>query len=314
MHLTPVDRLEIVVLMDNLADNLLESSELVIRPPISNNGWIHTTPLVAEHGLSLLITLFAGEKKQTVLLDAAWNGVGLANNMKRLGISPEAIETIVLSHGHIDHCGGLSWLLDQISHSVSVVAHPDAFIADRYLEWEGKFNLIAPDRQGVIDSGAQVIETKTPYISPDGLWGATGQIPRVTEFEKGLPNAYLERDGVKEVDQILDDQAIVISLKNKGLVMIAGCAHSGIINSIQYGQEITDLKSVFAVFGGFHLAGPTYEAVQDQTMAALRDIDPELIVPMHCTGFATIARMSREFPDQHVTSCVGSKFILGASE
>jgi len=299
--------------MDNMADYLLAASEHVVRPPLTKEGWIHRNPLLAEHALSLLISLFKDGNERTVLLDTGWSEAGLAHNMKHLGVSAEGIEVIVLSHGHIDHCGGLLWLLDQISHPVPVVAHPDTFVPVRYLEWEDKVNLIQPDKQAIIDKGSQLFEAKEPYFSHDGFWAATGQVPRVTEFERGLPNAYLERDGRKEVDNILDDQSIVISLKNKGLAVVTGCAHSGIINTIKYGQEITGLEHVYAVIGGFHLSGPKLEPIHDQTIDALRDIGPEIIIPMHCTGFTAIERMKGEFPEQHILSSVGSRFILGAS-
>lgn len=314
MELKPIDRVEITVLMDSMADYLLPASAHVVRPPLIKDGWIHRIPLFAEHGLSLLIRLFEDGNERNVLLDTAWSEAGLSHNIKHLGVNPEGIEIIVLSHGHIDHCGGLLWLLDQISHPVPVVAHPDAFVPVRYLEWEDKVNLIQPDKQAILNKGGELIEAKEPYFSTDGLWAATGQIPRVTDFERGVPNAYLERDGQKEADNILDDQAIVISLKERGLVVIAGCAHAGIINTIKYGQKITGLEHVHAVIGGFHLSGPMNEPIHDQTIDALRDIGPDIIVPMHCTGFTAIARMKEEFPEQHILSGVGAKFIIDASE
>jgi len=313
MNLVAVDRVEILVLMDSMADYLLAASEHVVRPPLIKDGWIHRNPLLAEHGLSLLIRLFRNGSSQTVLLDTGWSEIGLLHNMKHLRIDPESIKTIVLSHGHIDHCGGLLSLLDQINHTVLVVAHPDAFASVRYLEWENKVNLIQPDKQAILDKGGQLIESIEPYLSPDGLWAATGQIPRVTEFERGVPNAYLERDGHKERDDILDDQSIVISLKDTGLVVVAGCAHSGIINTIKYGKELTGLEHVHAVIGGFHLSGAMMEPIHDQTIDALHGIGPDILVPMHCTGFKAIARIKQEFPDQQILSGVGAKFILGAS-
>ena len=98
------------------------------------------------------------------------------------------------------------------------------------------------------------------------------------------------------------------------MVVIAGCAHAGIINTIKYGQKITGIEHVHAVIGGFHLSGPMNEPIHDQTIDALRDIGPDIIVPMHCTGFTAIARMKEEFPEQHILSGVGAKFILDASE
>jgi 7,8-dihydropterin-6-yl-methyl-4-(beta-D-ribofuranosyl)aminobenzene 5'-phosphate synthase len=309
-NLLPVDRVEILVLMDSMADYLLPASDHVVRPPLISQGHIHRTPLLAEHGLSLLIRLFANGSERTILLDAGWSEVGVPHNMKHLGVEPETIEAIVLSHGHIDHWGALLWVLDQISHPVPVVAHPHAFTPVRYLEWEDKVNLIQPDRQAILDRGGQLIESSKPYCSPDSLWASTGQVPRVTEFEKGVPNAYLEHEGRREVDNILDDQSIVVSVRSKGLVVMSGCAHAGIINTIKYGQKITGLEHVHAVIGGFHLSGSNMESVHDQTIEALRAIDPDVIVPMHCTGFTAMARIKEEFPERTLISGVGAKFVF----
>lgn len=314
MKLKPVDRVEVTVLMDNMADYLLPASERVVRPPLIKEGWMQRIPLFAEHGLSLMIRLYENGNERNVLLDTAWSEAGLSQNMKYLGVNPESIENIVLSHGHIDHCGGLLWLLEEISHPVPIVAHPDVFVPVRYLEWEDRVNMIQPDKQAILDKGGELIETKEAYFSTDGLWAATGQIPRLTEFERGVPDAYLERNGQKEKDDLLDDQSIVISLKERGLVVISGCAHAGIINTIKYCQEITGIEQVCAVMGGFHLSGPINEPIHDQTINALKDIGPDILVPMHCTGFKAIARMMREFPEQHILSGVGAKFILDASE
>ena len=313
MELVTVEKVEVTVLMDSMADYLLPASEHVVRPPLTKEGWIHRTPLLAEHGLSLLIRLHDKQSVHTVLLDTGWSETGLSHNMNHLGINPEDIEAIVLSHGHIDHTGGLLWLLEQISQPVSVVAHPDAFLPVRYLEWEEKVDLIQLDKRSIIEKGGKIVETTEPYLSPDGLWAATGQVPRVSEFEQGVPNAYLERDGRKEADEIRDDQAIVISLKDKGLIVVAGCAHAGIINTITYGKKITGLDHVHAVLGGFHLSGPAFESIHDQTIESLRTLNPDILVPMHCTGFTAIARMKQEFPEQQILSSVGSTFVFSAS-
>ena len=313
VNLIPVDRIEILVLMDSMADYLLPASEHVVRPPLISEGYIHRTPLLAEHGLSLLIRLSANGSKHTILMDAGWSEVGLSHNIKHLGVDTESIEVIVLSHGHIDHWGGLLGMLDQINHPIPIVAHPNAFVPVRYLDWENRVNLIQPDRQAILDRGGHLVESTAPYLSSNDLWAATGQIPRESEFEMGVPNAYLERDGQREADDILDDQSIVISLRDKGLVVVSGCAHAGIINTIRYCQKITGLEHIHAVVGGFHLSGAMNEPVQDPTIDAMQTIGPDIIVPMHCTGFEAIAKIKERLPENTLLSGVGAKFLFGSA-
>jgi 7,8-dihydropterin-6-yl-methyl-4-(beta-D-ribofuranosyl)aminobenzene 5'-phosphate synthase len=136
IDLIEIDRVEILVLMDSVADYLLQAAKNVVRPTLATQGHIHKIPLVAEHGLSILIRIFQNNRSQTVLFDTGWSGSGLIHNMKHLGVDPDSIDAIVLSHGHIDHCGGLIEVLDSISHPIPVVAHPDVFLPVRYLEWE----------------------------------------------------------------------------------------------------------------------------------------------------------------------------------
>jgi 7,8-dihydropterin-6-yl-methyl-4-(beta-D-ribofuranosyl)aminobenzene 5'-phosphate synthase len=310
VDLIPVDRVEILVLMDSMADYLLPASENVVRPPLAAQDHIHRIPLLAEHGLSLLIRLIIKESCQTILLDTGWSGSGLSHNIKLLDVDLESVDAIVLSHGHIDHCGGLIEVLDRISHPIPVIVHPDAFLSVRYLDWQERVNLIQLDRQDVIDKGGQLVESAAPFVSPDNFWATTGEVPRVSGFEKGLPNAYLERNGNQENDDILDDQSIVIRLKDRGLLIISGCAHAGIINTVKQCLKITAIDEVYAIIGGFHLAGNIEEKVREETLNAIEEIGPEVIIPMHCTGFDSIAKIRQRLPKNTYLSSVGTKFLL----
>jgi 7,8-dihydropterin-6-yl-methyl-4-(beta-D-ribofuranosyl)aminobenzene 5'-phosphate synthase len=138
----------------------------------------------------------------------------------------------------------------------------------------------------------------------------TGEVERATGFEKGLPNASLERDGKLEPDAIRDDQALVVNLKDKGLVVISGCAHSGIINTVLYAKKITGVDRIHAVLGGFHLSGPVVEPVIEETITEFKKIKPEVIIPMHCTGWEAIKRFSQAFPSSFILNSVGTKISL----
>ena len=138
----------------------------------------------------------------------------------------------------------------------------------------------------------------------------TGEVERTTGFEKGLPGALMEKDGEMEPDLIADDQALVMNLREKGLVVISGCSHSGIINTILYAQKVTGLGKIHAVLGGFHLTGPAFESIIEKTISELKNVAPEVVVPMHCTGWKAIQRFSQEFPSAFVLNSVGSKINL----
>ena len=135
-------------------------------------------------------------------------------------------------------------------------------------------------------------------------------VERTTSFEKGMPNALMEEDGELVFDPILDDQAIVMKLMGKGLVVISGCAHSGIVNTMMYAKKTTGEQKIHAVLGGFHLSGPFFEKIHDPTIEALKAMDPEVLMPMHCTGWKATQRFQKEFPESFVLNSVGSKVML----
>ena len=165
-------------------------------------------------------------------------------------------------------------------------------------------------RQDMESRGIEVIERRNPSLVAEGTIAVTGEIKRVTDFEKGLPNALVDRNGTLEHDDILDDQSLVIKLKGRGLVVIFGCSHAGIINTMLYAQKITGINTIHVVLGGFHLQGPTFEPIIEQTIAEFKTIKPEMSIPMHCTGWTAIKRFSEEFPSSFVLNSVGTRISL----
>ena len=308
--LQEADGVEIITIVDNYTDILLESTKMVKRSPLAAGEQISPAPL-AEHGLSLLIKVFRGSEEHTILFDAGWSELSVPFNLKLFGIDINEIEAIVLSHGHMDHIGALTYIVN-IKKSIPLVLHPDVFTAPRGLRLQdGRIvKLPALDKQSVIKAGADLIMTKSPHLLASGLVTSTGEIKRVTDFEKGIPNACLEQNGKIKHDSILDDQGIVIHVKGKGLIVISGCAHAGIINTIYHARNITRIGKVYAVLGGFHLSGPLFQSIIGRTIDELRKVDPEIIVPMHCTGWNAINEIAKEMPDRFVLNSVGTRFIL----
>lgn len=313
VSLKTVDRVEVTTLMDNYVDLLLPSTDVVVRPPLAREGKINSDTLLAEHGLSLLVTVFQGENKHTVLFDTGYTKVGVLHNITQLGINIEEIEAIALSHGHMDHTGTLYGVLDKIPHKVPLVLHPGIFRHPRYTRRPDGAKSIWPRtlvKDELNGKNVDIIESQTPVYLADDMIMVTGEVERTTSFEKGMPNALMEQNGELVQDPIIDDQAIVMKLKGKGLVVVSGCAHAGIVNTLMFAQKTLGEQRIHAVLGGFHLSGPFFEKIHDPTVEALKKIDPDVLMPMHCTGWKAIQRFQKEFPESFVLSSVGTKVML----
>jgi 7,8-dihydropterin-6-yl-methyl-4-(beta-D-ribofuranosyl)aminobenzene 5'-phosphate synthase len=313
VSLKSAERVEITTLIDNYVDLLLPSSEIVTRPPLAKGGNILADTLLAEHGLSLLVTVYNGGMKNTILFDTGYTKIGVPHNMEFLGVNSEAIEAVVISHGHMDHTGALYPILDKMPGRIPLVLHPGAFVYPRYTAAPDGSKRLWPRtlvRDDLKQKNVELVESKTPTLIADDRIMVTGEVERKTGFEKGMPNALLEKDGKFVHDPITDDQAIVVKLKDKGLVVISGCAHAGIVNTIMFAQKTTGEEKVHAVIGGFHLSGPFFEKIHDDTIRELKNMDPEVIVPMHCTGWKAVQRFQKEFSSRFVLNSVGSMITL----
>ncbi|MDH3881618.1 MAG: MBL fold metallo-hydrolase, partial [Desulfobacteraceae bacterium] len=225
----------------------------------------------------------------------------------------EEIEAIVLSHGHMDHTGTLHGILDKISHTIPLVLHPGIFLYPRYTRRPDGAKSIWPRtvvKNDLEGKNVDIIESETPVCLADDMIMVTGEVERTTPFEKGMPNALMEQNGELVHDPIVDDQSIAMNLKGKGLVVISGCAHAGIVNTLMFAQKTTGEQKIHAVLGGFHLSGPFFEKFHDPTVDELKKIDPDVLIPMHCTGWKAIQRFQKEFPESFVLNSVGSKVML----
>jgi 7,8-dihydropterin-6-yl-methyl-4-(beta-D-ribofuranosyl)aminobenzene 5'-phosphate synthase len=311
--LRQVDRVEVLTLMDNYVDVLLGNTEVVRRAEHSGGGEIFKDTLVGEHGLSLLVTLHEGPKKHTILFDTGYSAVGVPHNIEHLGLDLKEIEAIVLSHGHMDHLGSLNVLLEKMPKPMPVLVHPYAFKSPRYVTRKdgGKDRFpIMLDRREIEKRGGQIKETEGPTLICEDMIMVSGEVKRTIPFEKGMPHARVEKNGKLEKDPILDDQALFVHLKGEGLVVIGGCSHAGIINTVLYGKKLTGAQTVHAVLGGFHLSGPFFEPIIGDTIDALKEMAPKVVVPMHCTGWKAIKAFSEAFPSAFILNSVGSRFTL----
>jgi 7,8-dihydropterin-6-yl-methyl-4-(beta-D-ribofuranosyl)aminobenzene 5'-phosphate synthase len=156
---------------------------------------------------------------------------------------------------------------------------------------------------------ARYIRTKQPHLLSGDTILVTGEIPRKTDFEKGFPQHRVLVDGEWLPDPwILDDRALVIKVREKGLVLVSGCAHAGIINTALYSQKTAGLNKMYAIIGGFHLAGKEFECRIDQTVRELKLINPSILAPSHCTGWKAICKFAHAMPEAVVWNSVGNLY------
>jgi 7,8-dihydropterin-6-yl-methyl-4-(beta-D-ribofuranosyl)aminobenzene 5'-phosphate synthase len=315
MELRSVDRIQIVTLVDNYVDVLLESTDRVTRPPRTRDGKIMLNTLLGEHGLSLWVSVWLRDKKHTILFDTGFTGIALLHNAELLGLDLRDIEALVVSHFHMDHTGGLSRFLDSLGKPVPLVLHPDAFQYPRFVvAKDGKKEEFPRTlvRSELEARNLRIVESKSPVFLAEDTILVCGEVERSTDFERGMPNAYRETNGKVEQDPMHDDQGIIMHLQGKGLVVISGCSHAGIINTVYHARKITGEKKVYGVMGGFHLPWPAYKDKVEPTIQALAEMKPAVLVPMHCTGWQTIHRLAEAFPSAAILNSVGSKITLSA--
>lgn len=316
--LNVVDGVEII----SLADNTVDFSSTIKRKEVKQvRGWIrnrmgeewvkkHFRPPFAEHGFSMLIKVFSNESFHTILFDAGVSREGVVTNAKGMGLNLGEVECIVISHGHYDHFGGLVNVLKVIDKkNLPIIVHEDMFKTRGAVYPDGtvrKYRKLPPEDQV---APAKYLRTKQPYLLADDSILVTGEIPRETDFEKGYLRQRVFSDGKWQPDPwVWDDRAIVINVKRKGLVVISGCAHAGIVNTTLYAQQITGVAEVHAIMGGFHLAGKECEPRISPTVEALGKLRPNIVVPLHCTGWRGKYAIFEAMPRAFVWNSVGNLY------
>jgi len=303
--LAPVDAVRITILMDNVTDPLLFPSEQVerttwlhqlARPRMASAVTADGAPdaLIAQPGFSALVRVTTGGRERTILFDAGVTPTGVVENMRRLELTPKDVETIVLSHGHWDHVAGMEGIANELGRaSLPVLIHPE-FWRRRRLAFPGlePAELPVTSRSALEGAGFEIVEEKQPSFLLDGSVLVTGEVDRTTPFETGFAGHEAQVRGSWEPDPlILDDQALVMCLADRGLVVLTGCGHAGIINVVRHAQRLTSESRVAAVIGGFQL-------------------QPALLMPAHCTGWRAVHRLAGRFPDAFVQSAVGTTVLL----
>lgn len=310
--LAPIDRVEILSLMDNSLDTLMSSTSIAKRAPLGKDKF-RRPQLRAEHGESMLVTVVAGDRTDAFLFDVGVTPDGVLHNMDVLEVRANELRSIVISHGHTDHTGGMSGLYARYGRrQLPIILHPDAWLNRRQVWPDGReVDIPPPKKRDLEQEGFEVVEERGPSYILEGKVLITGQIQRATEFEQGVPFQRAEKDGAWVPDPwIHDDQAIVFHVAGKGLVVVTGCGHAGIINTIRHAQQVTGVDEVYAVVGGMHLTGQYFEPRIPATLAELRKINPKVLVPEHCTGWRMTVALATQFPEAYVPNSVGTTLVL----
>ena len=259
---------------------------------------------LAEWGLSILVET----DKANILLDTG-KGISASYNADTLGIDLNKIDRIVLSHGHLDHTGGLRQILRKMRKEVEIIAHPDIWAA-KYARRQGEADRyigIPFQRQELESLGASFNLTTEPVKITDSIM-TTGEIPMVTDYEEIDRDVFVKGDNGWQPDRLLDDQALIINTE-QGLVVILGCAHRGIINTLYHAQQLTGVKQIHTVVGGSHLSRASEEQTW-LTIATLKELGVQRLGLCHCTGLTKATLLAQEFGDNFLFNNAGMTIKL----
>jgi len=269
---------------------------------LAEDSVLYESPYLGQHGISFLVTAERDDTIRNVLVDVAQNPSALLENINMMGISLSCIDAVVLTHCHYDHTQGLAKVLREIGKKdLPIIAHPDIFrlnfVSDPYLRHVGVMDV---DKQpNIEDSGGTLYLTRDPLEIVPGLI-TTGQVERSTDFEEaGISLFTVENDQVKP-DLMLDDISLVANVKGKGVVIVTGCSHAGIVNITKQAVKLTKTEKIHGIIGGFHLieAMGAAEIRIKKTAQALKEFDPDWIYAGHCTGFKAQVELYNAFRDR----------------
>jgi 7,8-dihydropterin-6-yl-methyl-4-(beta-D-ribofuranosyl)aminobenzene 5'-phosphate synthase len=318
------DRLEVLVLVDNVTDSLSTTPKNVVPewagllaagrlPTLSGEAICR-----AHHGLSLLLTAHVGDSRHTLLFDAGPAGSTLTQNAAILGLDWSEIEAVVLSHGHWDHGGGLLAAIESVAKhrspgKLDCFVHPGMFRQRGSQRPDGTLFIQArlPEPERLAKAGANVVNTRQSQTAVGGVFYVSGEIPRVTPYETGLPG-HVQRaaDGSWEPDPlIMDERFVSVHVKGKGQFVFSACSHAGIVNVLTHARRVFPTVPLHGAMGGLHLSGATETIIPD-TVADLKRFGLAVLAPGHCTGWRALSVLAREFGDELVPSAVGKRYLF----
>jgi len=273
------------------------------------NNIVGESHFLAEHGLSILIQVQEGEKKEDHLLDCGKSSSTLLHNIAAYGLELAnlSLKTIILSHGHYDHTGGLKGLLENKSQPIPIIGHPDVF-ARRISYVRGFRTISCPFNQSEIrEAGGDLLLSRDSVKINDYLM-VTGEVPRKNKFEKN-PHFRKVTNNHWRDDEVDDDLSMIIDVDQESFFLLCGCCHAGLINTLERVKTLTGKTNCYGVMGGLHLVGASQERI-DFTIAELKKWNPEVIIPLHCSGREAMYQLKSHFPEKIKLLNCGDSFAF----
>ena len=307
VNIPEAEKITITIITDNYSETTRPSYKIANR---YTGGYLY-----AEHGLACHIETVVDGRPHSLLFDFGPTFPGLSRNMDALKIEFEKLEALGLSHGHQDHCGGLVELLksrrEKIPKGIPLYVGEEAFAERGVGKRPDGVRVVhrPPKKEDIEGLGfVRIVEIKDPTPIVSGAY-LTGRIEKVTDYEKVDPGRWVKRGDNFEQENFIGEQSVVLNVKGKGLVVLTGCAHVGVVNTVKHAQRMTGVGKVHAIMGGFHLTGAKEELIQ-RTVADIKAMAPDYIMPMHCTGFEAMGAFAKEMPNQFILNTVGTKYIF----
>ena len=286
----------------------LDSLKITI---LAEDSVLYESPYLGQHGVSFLLEGISGKEKKNLLIDVGQNSEALLHNMNIMGISPSIIDAVVLTHCHYDHTQGITNMVRHIGkEGLPVIAHTDIFRLHFITEPFHRLVGIMPgDSKGEIErAGGSIFLSKEPVMIMQGIM-TTGEVPRRNDFEKvGIDLKTIENRNIVD-DEMLDDVSLIANIKDRGLVIITGCSHAGIINIANYAKEITGVNDIEAIIGGLHLVDAADDVI-NRTVEELDAMNVSWISAGHCTGFKAQAKIYRTFGERFSPLHTGMEFNI----
>lgn len=312
MTITEVDQIRIWIVTDNYYDALRPDSNIATRFRTVPGQYIH-----AEHGLSYYLETVVNGETNGCMFDYGLYPAGVMNNIDVLGLDLGKASAFGLSHGHFDHWSAAVTILKnnrtKIAGGTPFYVGAETFLR-RYALRPGSndpMDIGQLKKEDIEALGLEVIEVDEPGQMMPGAY-VTGNIDRTTSYEKVPPSLLVNRTGKPEPDDFRGEQALFFVLRGKGLVVLSGCAHAGIVNTVRHAQKVSGIENVYAILGGFHLVNATPEIIE-KTVSDIKAVKPRYIVPAHCTGFEATVTFSREMPEAFHLNTSGTKYSFTAS-
>jgi 7,8-dihydropterin-6-yl-methyl-4-(beta-D-ribofuranosyl)aminobenzene 5'-phosphate synthase len=278
---------------------------------LAEDSVLYESHYLGQHGVSFLLEGAKGSDVMRILVDVGQNSQALLNNMKLMNISPAIIDAVVLTHCHYDHTQGVARMLKEIGkRDIQVIAHRDIFRLNFVTEPYPRHVGIMPgdSREEIEKAGGSLLLTKDPVKLMSGIT-TTGEVKRQTDFEEvGIALKTIEGGEVVD-DQMLDDISVVANVNGKGLVIVTGCSHAGIVNIVKHAIELTGYEKIEGILGGLHLIDAPDDRIK-RTGEELSKLNPEWICAGHCTGFKAQVELYLAFRERFSPLQTGMQFVI----